>query len=258
MPSLAEKAASLPLKEKLTMNRKIVLLVGAAFAGLPNLGYSQCPTSTFVWLNSYDVVAGPTAGSLLKGLEAPPGFEIQEVVVCSTPLPGNIPPVIGASINHWDNSAVPLPGTSGLPCSTYEIPSSPPLLNPNNFTAGPATLAIQLPLDPTNTFPVVQVTGIGLVLAYNTALWGVPDHGHAYRTGRGRGHNNTLAVTEGVDDCVPPASVGGGDDGGNTNGGGNGNGNGGGGNGNGNGGGGNGKGKGNGGGNGKGKNKGDQ
>jgi hypothetical protein len=183
-------------------------LVSAGLVAAPAVSFAQCPSNeTTVWQNHYVFspgagltvslpgagifgVSAPVGGTLTKTLDVPPGFQIRQVIACS------VPAASGAVLTQFDVSIPLVPVAHGpeLPpyCETF-VSADPnlPLINPQ---AAPTTLTLDF-----GPNPAIQVTGLGLVLRADPTLWSfVPPHEHVYLTGRGRGHNNTTAVTEGL------------------------------------------------------------
>jgi len=160
----------------------------------------------------------PDAGGLLwKTLEVPPGFKIKKALVC-TNYPNTSVPVPDISVNlkqtyptavvsplGYERMSVKRPG-----CAVYSVTQAVDELNnpgqPVDPRKSPTTLIISTP-----RHPIGDITAIGLRLQTipGSPLWTfVPDHQHAYLTGRGVGHNNTVALTSGPTDvCDIPASV---------------------------------------------------
>jgi hypothetical protein len=204
----------------------VAWLAGLMSAGLiaaPAVSFAQCPSNeTTVWQNHYVFspgagltvsvpgagifsVSAPGGGTLTKPLEVPPGFQIRQVIACSVPAASE------ATLTQFDASIPLVPVAHGpeLPpyCETF-VSADPnlPLINPQ---VAPTTLTLDFGPSPA----AIQVSGLGLVLRADPALWSfVPPHEHVYLTGRGRGHNNTTAVTEGLaingEECTNAATPG--------------------------------------------------
>lgn len=192
----------------------LIPLVSASFAALPTSGSADCPTEPLVWLNHHDVTPGtgtalslpgppfnalemsaapPATVVVAKTLEIPPGFRIKEAILCPASAPPDAPDAdivqANAPIALGPVATVAFPQLS---CTSYVLANGDSLIgiDPGN---GPLTLTLRYAASP------VPLSGIGLLLTPDPNFRGVvPPHEHSYLTGRGNGHNNTRAITQGV------------------------------------------------------------
>jgi hypothetical protein len=147
-----------------------------------------------------------TGGSISKSLEVPPGFMIKKVLVCGTvPAPAF---TVGLMQTSFDLSPAPV-----IPFAFDHVSAQQPSCavymasGPVDPRVAPTVLRIGLPA------VVGDITAVGLRLEADpdSPVFGfVGDHRHEYLTGRGRGHNNTTALTSGASSdssvcTVPPA-----------------------------------------------------
>lgn len=160
----------------------------------------------------------PTEGGLLwKSVEVTPGFKIKKVLVCSNyPNPTQPVPGIGVTLKQpFGSASIPALAFERMSakkpgCAVYTVTGTMDELGnpglPIDPRISPTTLVVTTPQN-----PLGDITAIGLRLQANpnSPLWTfLPYHQHAYLTGRGQGHNNTVALTSGpADVCDIPASV---------------------------------------------------
>lgn len=162
------------------------------------------------------IIQPPQGGVFWKNLEVAPGFKIKKVLVCTNAIsPVDASKAISVSLSQaLKGNSVPLnyqrQAASQTSCGVYTVTGSIDELGhpgtPVNPAASPTTLTIATPASPNS-----HITAIGLRLQAigNSPLWTfVPDHQHAYRTGRGVGHNNTVALTSGpTEACDGSAAI---------------------------------------------------
>lgn len=157
-------------------------------------------------------VMAPSGGSLTKTLEISSGFGIKKIILCSSPssplpvesmslvqpfpTPATIPLAFQYTSDKFPGCAVYAVNTG---VGEWETPGVMPRISPT-------TLMIAVGSVPSGT-----ITGVGARLQADpdSPVWSfVGDHHHEYLTGRGRGHNNTVAETSGAnEDCefmTPP------------------------------------------------------
>jgi len=216
--------------------------VGSASAASVICEPTKLSFRTTEWLNPFDFFQGladgtfgkaattvvdgvpvalplPAAGGTLsQTLEVPPGFRIKKVLVCAqaaaalplvTAIPDlqvrlsqNLPAPSSPRTLVFQRMALSAPS-----CAVYRVvDDSGTIATSVDPRLSPTTLSILTPAG-----AAAEITGIGLRLqaVADSRLWTfVPYHQHLYRTGRGVGHNNTLAVTSGPsDECLDDATL---------------------------------------------------
>jgi hypothetical protein len=141
-------------------------------------------------------------GTLWKSLEVAPGFKIKKALICNNALTPDVLAKsllvsLSQSLNgetvtlNYERMAANAPN-----CGVYTVTGVVnELSNTVDPRKSPTILSVTTPGAPT-----ANITAIGLRLQAiaNSPLWTfVPYHQHAYLTGRGMGHNNTVALTSG-------------------------------------------------------------
>ena len=165
------------------------------------------------------VVLPEAGGVISKTLQVAPGFNIKKVLICAQthtiPSLPVVAPIAHLTVTLSQTLPAPsvrtlefdrmVPGTSPY-CAVYRVDND--LGSPAHSvdpTVSPTTLSIAVPAA---TGVDLSAIGLRLQAVSGSPLWNfVPYHQHAYLTGRGVGHNNTVALTSTPTNCLDEATL---------------------------------------------------
>ncbi|NJD07904.1 MAG: hypothetical protein FIA97_15630 [Methylococcaceae bacterium] len=165
------------------------------------------------------VVLPESGGVISRTLQVAPGFDIKKVLICaqthSVPSLPIVAPVANLTVTLSQTQPTAssrtlsfdrmVPAASPY-CAVYRVDDD--LGSPAHAvdpSVSPTTLSITIPAA---TGADLSAIGLRLQAVAGSPLWNfVPYHQHAYRTGRGVGHNNTVALTSTPTNCLDEATV---------------------------------------------------